>query len=111
MKFCPKCDTRLVLKKIEKKAVLACPRPGCDYQEPASKVEAVVSSENQNQEVLKILEKDVKGLHPTTHTKVVCPKCGHTKAYFWLVQTRGTDESPSQFFRCVRCNNTWREYS
>jgi len=111
LKFCPKCDTRLVLSKLERKSFLVCPKPGCGYQEPVDKVETVVSTENQNQEVLKILEKEVKELHPMPTTRVVCPKCGHTKAYFWLVQTRGTDESPSQFFRCVRCNNTWREYS
>jgi DNA-directed RNA polymerase subunit M len=90
---------------------LVCPRPGCGYQEQVSKVETVVSSESQTQEVVRILEKEVKELKPMPITKVLCPKCGHTKAYFWLVQTRGTDESPSQFFRCVRCNNTWREYS
>jgi len=111
LKFCPKCNSRLILEKQEGQSVLTCPRPGCGYKEPASKVEVVVSSESQGQDVIKVLEKEVKELQPIPTTRALCPKCGNTKAYFWLVQTRGTDESPTQFFRCVRCNNTWREYS
>jgi DNA-directed RNA polymerase subunit M len=47
---------------------------------------------------------------PDTHKK--CPKCGHTRAYWWLIQTRAADEPPTQFFRCAnqKCRHTWREY-
>jgi transcription factor S len=39
-----------------------------------------------------------------------CKKCGCKKAYFWLIQTRSGDEPPTQFFRCIECRHTWREY-
>lgn len=39
-----------------------------------------------------------------------CPKCGNGRAYWWLIQTRSADEPPTQFFRCVDCKHTWREY-
>ena len=41
-----------------------------------------------------------------------CPKCGHGRAYWWLIQTRAADEPPTQFFRCAneKCKYTWREY-
>jgi DNA-directed RNA polymerase subunit M/transcription elongation factor TFIIS len=29
----------------------------------------------------------------------------------WIVQTRGSDESSTQFMRCVKCGYTFREYT
>jgi len=42
---------------------------------------------------------------------IECPKCGNNQAYTWQVQTRGADESSTQFFRCTKCGYTFREYS
>lgn len=39
-----------------------------------------------------------------------CPKCKRREAYWWLIQTRSSDEPPTQFFRCVGCRYVWREY-
>ncbi len=39
-----------------------------------------------------------------------CPKCGNPKAYWWEQQTRAADEAATQFFRCTKCNHTWRKY-
>lgn len=44
---------------------------------------------------------------PITDTEG-CPKCGNIQAYWWLVQTDAADEPSSQFFRCTKCNHTWR---
>ena len=44
-------------------------------------------------------------------TKIECPKCGHNEAMWWFLQTRSGDEPPTQFYRCVKCNHTWRSYS
>ncbi len=46
-----------------------------------------------------------------TMTKT-CTKCGNNKAYWWVIQTRSSDEPPTQFFRCTngKCKHTWREY-
>src|SRR5438093_1332717 len=52
-------------------------------------------------------------LQPRTlpKTKAECPKCNNHEAFYWLVQTRGGDESSTQFFRCTNCGATWRENS
>ncbi len=39
-----------------------------------------------------------------------CPKCGHEKAYFHLMQTRRSDEPPTEINECVKCGHSWREY-
>jgi len=39
-----------------------------------------------------------------------CKKCGNDKAYFWTSQTRAGDEAETKFFKCTKCNHTWREY-
>ncbi|WP_394325620.1 RPA12/RPB9/RPC11 RNA polymerase family protein [Candidatus Methanomethylophilus sp. 1R26] len=48
--------------------------------------------------------------HPP-ETRITCPECGHTEAYYVIRQTRAADESPTRFYRCCKCNHTWREYS
>jgi DNA-directed RNA polymerase subunit M len=46
---------------------------------------------------------------PTIH--VECPRCGNNTANVWQVQTRGSDESSTQFIRCLNCGYTFREYT
>ena len=53
-------------------------------------------------------EQQVRTL-PTT--RIACPKCGNNLAYVWQVQTRGGDEGSTQFFRCTKCDYTFREYT
>ena len=43
--------------------------------------------------------------------EVECEKCGHNKAVWWRLQTRSADEPTTQFFRCVKCEYTWRNYA
>lgn len=43
--------------------------------------------------------------------KITCDKCGNKSAYFWTQQTRGADEPETRFFKCTKCNHTWREYA
>ncbi|KAF8107155.1 hypothetical protein N665_0126s0071 [Sinapis alba] len=42
-------------------------------------------------------------------TEAPCPRCGHDKAYFKTMQIRSADEPESRFYRCVKCEQTWRE--
>lgn len=39
-----------------------------------------------------------------------CPKCGNDKAYFHLMQTRRSDEPPTQINECTKCGHSWRDY-
>ncbi len=44
-------------------------------------------------------------------TKINCPKCDHDEAVWWMLQTRSADEPTTQFYRCTKCNHTWRDYA
>ena len=46
---------------------------------------------------------------PTTQAN--CPKCDGREAFWCLLQTRGGDESTTQFYRCTKCKHTWRVYA
>lgn len=72
----------------------------------ATKDTKIVEKVKNNKGVI-LLEKDEITM-PTTEKE--CPKCQHDKSYYWLQQTRSADEPPTQFFKCEKCNYTWREY-
>ena len=105
--FCPKCGSLLVPKKSDKKSFLYC--PSCGYTD--KKVKAVLSEEvkNNTRKVDVINPEDTSKMLPKTATE--CPKCGNNEAYFWLVQTRASDEPETKFFKCTKCGHTWRDYS
>ena len=113
MEFCPKCGMRLVLaqKPSNNKvgAFLTCPK--CDYQKKITVEELTPSKvlEKPVPEKVAVIDNKSANLHTMPTTKVECPKCGNREAFWWMVQTRGSDESPTQFFRCSKCEYTWRE--
>lgn len=110
MDFCPKCGTRLLVKRAEEGITLFCPR--CKYVKPGkeSSVLSIVEKEATGESIM-ILDTSTESLQTLPTTETDCPKCGYKEAFWWIVQTRGADESPTQFFRCKRCNYVWREYS
>ncbi len=115
MEFCPKCGMRLTptRKKRGKKGtfILSCPK--CSYKKPAAGPIAAVSKtiKHTPQERIAVIGREEQKLRTLPTVKIECPKCGNNLAYAWQVQTRGSDESSTQFFRCTKCNNTFREYS
>jgi DNA-directed RNA polymerase subunit M len=42
-------------------------------------------------------------------TRVRCPKCGNLEAYWEIRQVRAADEPETKFYRCCKCNYSWRE--
>jgi DNA-directed RNA polymerase subunit M/transcription elongation factor TFIIS len=57
---------------------------------------------------IRIIESDkVPEPDPITDS-VECPKCRNRQAFWWIVQTDSADEPSTQFFRCTKCNHTWR---
>jgi DNA-directed RNA polymerase subunit M len=42
-------------------------------------------------------------------TRVRCPKCGNLEAYWEIRQIRASDEPETKFYRCCKCNYSWRE--
>jgi DNA-directed RNA polymerase subunit M len=112
MEFCEKCGTRLVpkRKKDSKEVFLFCPK--CEYKKPAeSLVKTPLVSEVKPESPIVVISKREQKLKTMPTIAIECPKCKNNQAYVWQVQTRGADESSTQFFRCTKCNYTFREYS
>jgi DNA-directed RNA polymerase subunit M len=117
MEFCPKCGSRLAPKKgktgKETTLVMTCPK--CGYKKRASdkKIEpktAKIIQPNPRQ-LVAVIGKEEQKLRTLPTVRIECPKCGNNLAYVWQVQTRGADESSTQFLRCTKCEYTYREYS
>ena len=106
MKFCPKCDIRL--KKSSTSSSLCCPK--CDYTEgQESDIENNVSEKESKSDFLVLDENEGKDTMPTI--EIECEKCGNNKAVWWMLQTRSADEPTTQFYRCMNCEYTWRNYA
>lgn len=106
MNFCKKCGTVLVAKEEKKKTVLVCRKCGqkLKYYKPLEISEAIKKKPSDD---IIVIEKNEEAL---PKTRAVCPKCGHTEAFWWLRQTRSGDEAPTLFLRCTKCRFSWREY-
>lgn len=89
------------------KRVLAC---SCGFKAKPDEDTKLSDKVVRNETPMSVLDesKEDKTL-PTTDAE--CPKCGHNKAYYWLVQTRAADEPETKFLKCEKCKNTWRDYS
>lgn len=117
MEFCPKCDSRLVLQKEKtgKKTslILVCPKCGYSKQPVSSKIAQKISKviPPDPQKLVAVIGKKEQKLRTLPTVRIECPRCGNNLAYAWQVQTRGADESSTQFFRCTKCEYTFREYS
>jgi DNA-directed RNA polymerase subunit M len=92
-----------------KKRCYVC--PNCGAEEPMGDQPLEIPRENKEAEKVIVIGKKEQNIRTTPQIKAKCPKCDNDKAYWWIVQTRGVDESSTQFYRCTKCGYTWREYS
>jgi DNA-directed RNA polymerase subunit M len=90
---------------MPKDSMMVCRK--CGHKVPKAVGESMVSMTKQLDRVVPVLEQESSGL-PTTNAR--CADCGNNVAYWWLRQLRSADESEVRFFRCTKCNKTWREY-
>ena len=100
MEFCPKCGAVLI-KKGKKDG---CAR--CSYS-VKGKIRIITSEKMGEKKEVAVVKKDTQ-IFPIIKEK--CKECGNNQAYFWTVQTRSGDEAETKFFRCTKCEHTWREY-
>ena len=113
MDFCPKCGSRLFPKTVasgsQAMLILCCKKCGYKNKEANgnSKVDMKVI-EHSPKQMVAVIDKE-KDLNTEPTISIECPKCGNNTAYVWQVQTRGTDESSTQFMRCTNCGHTYRE--
>ena len=107
MDFCPHCDTRL---KKNDDGLLACSK--CQFVKEKTVNITKEKSEDANSEFLVMDESDMnqeKGLESTV--PIDCEKCHNKEGVSWTFQTRSADEPETKFYRCTKCNHTWRDYT
>lgn len=104
MMFCPKCGSILLPKKEGNKNVMKCSCGYSDKKQEKLEMKEVIKEKKQVDAI-----EDEPEIHPLTND-AECPKCGHTKAYYWEIQTRASDEPATKFMKCEKCRHIWRDY-
>jgi transcription factor S len=103
MMFCPKCGSLLRPKVVKDKKVLAC---SCGYTDNKQSSMTITEKKKEEKSEVEVIEKEASA-YPIVDAE--CPKCKHDKAYTWSQQMRAGDEPETHFFKCVKCQATWRE--
>jgi transcription factor S len=101
MEFCPKCGSIIVVEG--KKANCA----KCRYR-PKGTIKIQASEKINSAKGVAVIDESKLTTYPKVGIK--CPDCKHKEAYFWTMQTRSSDEAETKFYKCVKCERTWREY-
>ena len=101
--FCPECKSILMASAGQLKF------RKCGYIRKISDNDQLQKKTMRSEKEIVIVEDD--GSFPTLPTiQIKCPKCENNLAFWWLRQLRAADESEVRFFRCCKCNHTWRQY-
>ena len=102
--FCPKCGSILRPKDKAGKKVLYC---SCGFSKSPEGESSEIKEKVETGRKVEIME----NVEVYPKIKIKCDKCGNNVAFYWTQQTRGADEPETRFFRCAKCNHTWREYA
>ncbi|MCK4555140.1 MAG: transcription factor S [Candidatus Aenigmarchaeota archaeon] len=109
MKLCQKCGSLLAPVKNGNKIEFFCHKCNKKQRIDKESIPKFTEKIDRNpQDEIPIIEKQTNVL-PITQED--CPECGHNEARWWTQQTRSSDEPETRFYRCTKCNKTWREYS
>lgn len=109
MKFCPKCKSMMLPKNKDGKKILDC--TGCDYEEALGSNNVSMKETVTKEKKIEVFDQSKENENLPTTNEEKCPKCENQEAYYWIIQTRAGDESPTKFMRCTKCGHTWRDYS
>lgn len=106
MEFCDKCGSLMLVERKRTRTILVCKRCG-KTKVLKGKITVKETMVGEKKEVVVMKRKEVEEL---PKTKVMCPRCEHNEAFWWMQQTRGADEPPTLFYRCCKCGHSWRSY-
>ncbi|MCL2359186.1 transcription factor S [Candidatus Bathycorpusculum sp.] len=116
MEFCAECGSQLKPIKShsgnQTMVMLTCTK--CGQKKPDLEPHPKLNSkiiEHSPKQFVAIIGKEEQELTTLPTIRTDCPRCGNNIANIWQVQTRGSDESSTQFLRCTQCNFTYREYT
>jgi transcription factor S len=101
MEFCNKCQSLIVVK--EGKAICAA----CGTK-ASKKPKLEVAEKITHTDSVAVINEQEASTYPIVDNP--CPKCKNHKSFFWTKQTRSSDESETKFYKCIKCNHTWRKY-
>lgn len=104
MKFCPKCEAKLKKNGPD----LKC--SNCGYIEGNASPQPKKVVEEESTEPFNVFAEN-EGEESLPTIKIECESCGNDEAVWWMLQTRSADEPTTQFYRCTKCKNTWRNYA
>ena len=114
MDFCSKCGSRLIPRKVKSAnqplVILSCSKCGNKEKEKNNNQMQLNSKTipHNPKQLVAVIDKE-KQLSTMPTIRFTCLRCGNQNAYAWQVQTRGSDESSTQFLRCTSCGYTFRE--
>ena len=91
--------------KTRPKSIIVC--SSCGYQEKSKHI-TVKEIKLENSKNIKVVDSKTQKLQAMPTTKAISSKCRHNSAYFWEKQTSSLEEASTQFFRCAKCEHTWR---
>lgn len=104
MKFCPKCEVKLKKDGPD----LKCAK--CGYIEGNIIPQQKKVVDEEPTEAFNVFAEN-EGEESLPTIKIECESCGNDEAVWWMLQTRSADEPTTQFYRCTKCKNTWRNYA
>ncbi len=116
MDFCAECGSRLKPVKVNSGSqvliMLSCTKCGQKKPEVDSNLKLNGKFiEHDPKQLVAVIGREEQALTTLPTIQIDCPRCSNNTANVWQVQTRGSDESSTQFLRCLRCGFTFREYT
>jgi DNA-directed RNA polymerase subunit M len=113
MDFCPNCGSILIPKIVEAGSqvivLLQCKKCGYKNKGPKQNRKFELKTiQHSPKQMVAVIDRNVD-ISTETTIPIECPSCSNNLGYVWQVQTRGADESSTQFIRCTKCGYTYRE--
>ncbi|MFY9800108.1 MAG: transcription factor S [Methanoregula sp.] len=102
--FCPECKSLL----ISSGGQLKCRK--CGYIRKIEVADQMKYERKRKEKEIMIVDDEEERIKTMPTIQIKCPKCENNLAIWWLRQLRAADESEVRFFRCTKCDHTWRQY-